>query len=384
MNIKETFLALTKKTYPHGHEFRLRNYLPKGNCKDKHGNYYYVIGESKTIFACHLDTVSMYHGPVKHVIEGNIIKTDGKTILGADDKAGVCVLLYLISQNIPGTYYFFIGEEVGCIGSKAAVLKDDFSDYDRIISFDRRDVCSIITHQSMRRTCSEEFADALSKQYIDLGLELKPDDTGVHTDSDEFKEVISECTNISVGYYDEHHFTERQDIDFLEKLCMASAIIDWESLPTKRDKSAKEWKDYDYQPTHLHWRDRERAQRWNNPHRGGGWNTRDRWETDKWDEPITYDRRAFGYHDDYFDDEEESEYPMDTGNELDLRNNRSSKKKKSPKYGPKYDQSIEDYLNETKENRDIFSTFREFLSDDNLTLEDYKLIDEQYIETWIL
>ena len=42
-----------------------------------------------------------------------------KTILGADDKAGMVILLYMIEKKIPGLYYFFIGEEVGCIGSNA-------------------------------------------------------------------------------------------------------------------------------------------------------------------------------------------------------------------------------------------------------------------------
>ena len=246
MNIKETFLKLTSKTYPHGNEYRLRWLLPKNIQKDKHGNYFLKIGESRTIFASHLDTVSDRYRDVKHIIEGNIIRTNGKTTLGADDKAGVCVLLYMIEEKIPGTYYFFIGEEVGCRGSKAAAAKDDFSNYDRIISFDRKDICSIITHQSYERCCSDDFANTLSKEYCDLGLELKPDDTGVGTDSARFTGIIPECTNISVGYYDEHNFTERQDIDFLEKICMASAIINWEKLPVTRDPKVKDYKEYDY------------------------------------------------------------------------------------------------------------------------------------------
>jgi hypothetical protein len=37
---------------------------------------------------------------VVHVIENNIIKTDGKSILGADDKAGVTIMLNVIENKI--------------------------------------------------------------------------------------------------------------------------------------------------------------------------------------------------------------------------------------------------------------------------------------------
>jgi hypothetical protein len=69
----------------------------------------------------HLDTVSREHTKVNHVINGNMISTDGTTTLGADDKAGVSVLIWMMKHNIPGLYYFFIGE-VGCIGSGLAQI----------------------------------------------------------------------------------------------------------------------------------------------------------------------------------------------------------------------------------------------------------------------
>jgi hypothetical protein len=72
-------------------------------------------------FCFTLDTVSREHTKVNHVINGNMISTDGTTTLGADDKAGVSVLIWMMKHNIPGLYYF-IGEEVGCIGSGLAKL----------------------------------------------------------------------------------------------------------------------------------------------------------------------------------------------------------------------------------------------------------------------
>ncbi len=245
MDIRKTFLQLTSKTYPYGTEAQLLPFLPKGLKRDLWGNYFYEIGKSKTVFACHLDTCCSKQEKVRHVFNGRFIETDGKTILGADDKAGVTILLWLMEHNIPGTYYFFIGEEVGCIGSgKASKDVERFNKFDRIISFDRRDTESVITHQSWSRCCSDTFADALIVDLAVGGVFLKKDDGGVYTDSAEFVDVIPECTNLSVGYYSEHSVVEKQDIKFLEKLCKALLLVDWESLPTKRDPSVSEYKGY--------------------------------------------------------------------------------------------------------------------------------------------
>ena len=258
--VKSTFIKLTSKTSPYGTEDGLVEEMikcgifPADLSKDQHGNYFYKIGNSRSIFASHLDTACQNQVDVNHVIlstEFNeTIQTDGSSILGADDKAGVTILLWMMKHNIPGLYYFFQGEEVGCIGSTAAAsVPFEFSNYDRIISFDRRGTNSVITHQSSIRTCSDGFADALSKELNATGLYYRKDDTGVYTDSAEFAEIISECSNISVGYYSEHTTRESQNITHLTKLANASILVNWENLPTLRDKTKKEYKSYGYYST---------------------------------------------------------------------------------------------------------------------------------------
>lgn len=76
-------------------------------------------------FTSHMDTVTPGVG-IKPVIENNYIISDGTTILGADDKAGIAVLLEVVrilkEQNIPhGNIQFVItvGEESGLAGAKA-------------------------------------------------------------------------------------------------------------------------------------------------------------------------------------------------------------------------------------------------------------------------
>lgn len=86
-------------------------------------------------FTSHMDTVVPAKG-VKPSIKDGYVVTDGTTILGADDKAGLAVILETIrvlkEQNIAhGTIQFIItvGEESGLVGAKvldASLLKAKF------------------------------------------------------------------------------------------------------------------------------------------------------------------------------------------------------------------------------------------------------------------
>ena len=244
---RSTFLSLVTKTYPHGHEDEVLQFLPELD-KDLVGNYYKIIGSKPTtMFTCHLDTADRTQGvtrlySIQEDGQEHII-TDGSTILGADDKSGTTVMLYMMANNVPGLYYFFIGEERGGIGSHAlADVYDEveyLKDIKRCISFDRRKTISIITAQMGGMCCSDDFAQALCDAYNENGLNLKPDATGVYTDSASFIDHISECTNVSVGYYNEHTGKEKQNMDYLIELCKASVNVDWDKLPTSRSLEDK-------------------------------------------------------------------------------------------------------------------------------------------------
>ncbi len=370
MNIKKTFLKLTAKTYPYGTENELLGFLPKGIKKDLWGNYFYQIGETKTIFACHLDTAAKDQVNVKHIFKGDFIQTDGKSILGADDKAGVTILLWLIEHNIPGTYYFFIGEEVGCVGSgQASKDVERFKHFDRIISFDRRDTCSVITHQSWSRSCSDEFADALIEQIENGGnIQLKKDDGGVYTDSAEFVDVIPECTNLSVGYYSEHTHSEKQDIVFLENLCHALLSVDWESLPTKRDPKKSEYKSYGGY-------DDEFGYGWASVKNYNGYN-----KVDPYTFKVNTDTHSFdGFNDGY------SNIGYD-------KQTRRSKKKKKEKEFDSYEAQLEEelvdkFLSDYKsDNFNIeakkfnYGILKEIYLDDRLTEDELEIVKEQYLD----
>jgi hypothetical protein len=249
MNIKKLFLELTEYTIPNGMEHTLEKFFPKGIRKDGCGNYYIKIGNSKTIFTCHMDTACGRYQKVNHIINGNMISTDGKSVLSGDDKNGMVILLYMIYRKFPGTYYFFQGEESGMKGARDIISKNKefFEDYVRMVSFDRRAYHSVITHQMGRRGCSQKFALSLAEELNYHGFKYVPDSTGIFTDSASFVGIIPECTNLSVGYFHEHSHSETTNIAFVENLAKAACLIHWEELPIgEKINDEPDWTRYGY------------------------------------------------------------------------------------------------------------------------------------------
>ncbi len=247
MDIQQTFLSLTDKTYGYGDEHLLKDRLPKELQEDEMGNYFMEIGPTETMFCCHLDTAAWEMHDVVHDIfktkKGDTgIGTDGATILGADDKAGTVLMMKLIEEKVPGLYYFFMGEEVGAKGSSSIVRKNPtkFEKYKRCIAFDRRDYGSVITKQRGKVCCSDEFADALIKQFANTNMKFHKDPGGIFTDSASFVNIIPECTNLSVGYFNEHTPAEVINMTYLINLSEAIININWESLPTVREIKLKD------------------------------------------------------------------------------------------------------------------------------------------------
>ncbi len=193
--------------------------------------------ESKTLFTAHVDSCHRAEGFQQIGDDGHVLRTLDANCLGADDMAGVFIMIRMIEHKVPGTYAFMRGEEQGGIGARymATHNQDLLSKFDRAIAFDRAGYSDVITHQAGDRCCSDEFAEALSDRLNEQGLLYMPCDTGVYTDTAEFIGVVPECSNLSVGYRFQHSERETQDYKFLFELSDACLAIDWESLPTKRD-----------------------------------------------------------------------------------------------------------------------------------------------------
>jgi hypothetical protein len=236
---------LTKYTSPFATEHeRFGSYFTDlGFQMDSHGNFVLDVGKSDTIFAAHLDTAD--RGGIKRVrrvVKNDLVSTDNKTILGADNRAGIAVLLHLLRHDIPGRYMLFVGEEAGRIGSMLSAKEGDGAGYARMICWDRMGHDSVISHQMGERSCSDEFAEELCRQYntIDRVFGFVPDDGGTYTDSYSFYDYVPECTNISVGYMNQHTTHETQDLQFLVDVAEASVRVKWEELPTVQNPHQRE------------------------------------------------------------------------------------------------------------------------------------------------
>lgn len=209
------------------------------------------IGESKVMFSCHIDTVHthaesnvlnnlqriFYDESFEHIF---LDKSGDATCLGADDGAGIYIMLRMIEAKKPGLYVFHRGEERGGIGAKATVAKHaEFfkkGGYEQCIAFDRPRTTEIITHQGGVECASTTYALELSKRLNTIGEDFQyaPSDKGVYTDSKEYRFLIRECINIGVGYEQQHGRDEFLDYSHLERLTKACIKMDWHTLPVTR------------------------------------------------------------------------------------------------------------------------------------------------------
>lgn len=225
---------------------------------DAFGNWLVRVGppSPRILWSAHTDTVHSTGGKQDVDLQDGILRLSSyeriSNCLGADNTAGVWLLLEMIAAKVPGLYVFHRGEECGGLGSSwiAKNTPELMNGIDFAIAFDRRSDCSVITHQWGGRTCSSDFA----KSVIALlpTLELMEDDGGTFTDTANYEEHVSECTNISVGFDHEHGSGETLDVMYLAKLREAVLAADWSKLVTKRTPG-DQWSDTD------NWWDRHKS-----------------------------------------------------------------------------------------------------------------------------
>lgn len=197
------------------------------------------------MWSSHTDTVHHDEGLQDIIIDGPWMKAvTGKkrelsNCLGADCTTGVWLMIKMIEARKPGLYIFHREEEVGGNGSSwiAKNKANDLAGIQFAIALDRMDYASVITHQGGGRCCSDEFAEGLS---FLLGDNFKPDDGGVFTDTANYTHLIPECTNISVGYFNQHGPSETQNWMFANNLLEKLIDMDMSGLIPIRDPADAE------------------------------------------------------------------------------------------------------------------------------------------------
>lgn len=226
--------------------------LPGAYC-DTHGNWHVVIGaEPSILFSAHTDTVHRAPGRQTVMESNGIIRLSKRSIredrncLGADDTAGIWILLNLIRSGIRGHYVFHYAEEHGGIGSGDLANKypEWLKRFRMAIAFDRRGTSDVITHQIGGRTASNVFAESMVAAMSTAGLPGYGPMHGVYTDTANYSHLIPECTNLSVGYNYEHSPDECLNRFHLERLRDTLIRLDWGSLIVDRDPTTEDPDDW--------------------------------------------------------------------------------------------------------------------------------------------
>lgn len=246
---------LTMLTYrrPEGskseRKFINRFIRPLGVEADDFGNLYKRIGRAPVVWSCHTDTVHKSGGTQAIAVKDCFVQLAKAEIisncLGADDTAGVWLMCEMIRAGVEGLYIFHRSEESGGHGSAyiAARTPNLVSTFKTVIALDRRDTDNVITHQAMGRCCSDAFAESLAAA---LGLGYEPCANGIFTDSANYTHLVGECTNLSVGYYNEHTRRECLDLTHIARLRDQLIRIDTSKLAYVRQPGEEDnlWEDY--------------------------------------------------------------------------------------------------------------------------------------------
>ena len=259
LNRRDRLFEILSWARPHGSETErrfAREFLDRvpGMRADGFGNRWIDVGPARprVLWSCHIDTVAKRDGPQMLSFDtdsGLVGLADGKPgmSLGADDGVGVWMMLEMIAAARPGRYVFHRGEEVGCLGSRHIAENEPevLAGIEIAIALDRAGERDIITHQMGQRTASDAFARSFAEQVNARGfLDMRPDDGGVFTDTYEYRDIVPECANISVGYHGQHGPRETLSVPFAETLLDELLRLDTALLVAERDPTAIEYDDY--------------------------------------------------------------------------------------------------------------------------------------------
>ncbi len=252
MNTRKTLLDMLTYRRPAWSKTEstfIRKYIDTipGIICDGFGNRLLLRPDSRIMIACHTDTVHRFEGKQRVQVKGAIAqlpKCSVSNCLGADDTAGIYAALCLIDAGCPATFVFHRAEEIGGRGSQW--LADNYpkwvESHDICLSLDRRGTADIITSQWGGETASHAFAWSLAAA-LDMGHSPAE---GIFTDSANYADLIPECSNLSIGYRNEHTARETLDLVYLEAVIQRLITVDWSALTVARDPSTLDsWDDLD-------------------------------------------------------------------------------------------------------------------------------------------
>lgn len=165
----------------------------------------------------HLDTVEEIV-PMRIILKQQHIWSSSEGILGADDRAGINVLLAiaktLTKKQFNGTikYIFTVEEEIGLCGARA-LQKTFLWDVDMAFVVDRRHTSDIvISRGETARFCSVQFARAIERVAALEEFSQWKTTPGGSSDTAVWASQGIQSVNLSAGYDFEHTDMEQLDV----------------------------------------------------------------------------------------------------------------------------------------------------------------------------
>lgn len=211
MNLMELFNLYS----PTGSEEQVSDYICKQLDKlnipfatDAKGNVFSLLYPNKPLLSAHMDTVqrgtemlfeSERHLIIEESIGGfNYIHSDGKLVIGADDKCGIYAILKLLEVYPETNFLFSVGEERSAKGARYFVKTQDLSLVNYGLVLDRHGYYDICCTQNNYGT--KEF----EKELLTIGRRHSMKSAmGIFSDCTALNSQIS-CANISIGYEGAH------------------------------------------------------------------------------------------------------------------------------------------------------------------------------------
>jgi hypothetical protein len=202
------------------------------------GGIYSIRYPERPLFVAHMDTVGEPHVSRKLTVTSERVTRKGTFVLGADDKAGVNILLDHIDDI---NFVFTRDEEIGCLGITAMLADptfvDSISNLPCAIEYDRRDVSDLIPY------CDEDLIADIE------GLTHYRVARGTFTDVTEIASIIP-AVNLSCGYYEAHtgrEYLDIQDWRMAHKtLQVLNKNLRGEYAPEPKKSYAGYYSDYNY------------------------------------------------------------------------------------------------------------------------------------------
>lgn len=168
--------------------------------------YIYAIGDIPITLVAHMDTVFAYP-PYEFYYDRQANVVWSPEGMGADDRAGVFAILFILRSHLRPSIIFTTDEEKGCIGADQLIMDipQALTDTRYIIQLDRRGKDDCVFYDC----ANDDF-----EQYINK--------FGFKTALGSFSDISIICpywkiagVNLSIGYFNEHSTNEILHVNYM-------------------------------------------------------------------------------------------------------------------------------------------------------------------------